>query len=125
MAAEVDFDLGREPAEAKAVPGRDQESSLREVHLPRHLLHPLIIPGPVEEVDGGRGSSEGLGGKGVYVIDIEGHADFIFISSALYPSPAQPCGSSRFRIRSVMATVKIPLVRAPILWEVIPETSAS
>ena len=87
MAAEVDFDLGRKPAEVKAVPGRDQEGGLREVHLPRHLLHPLVTPGLVEEADGGRFSSEGLRGEGVYVIDIEGHADFIFIYFALYPSP--------------------------------------
>ena len=43
VAAEVHLDGRREPAEPEAVPLAMQEGRLRQVHLPRHVLHPALV----------------------------------------------------------------------------------
>ncbi len=59
MTAEIHLDLGCEPTQAEAVILAHEECRLRQVHLLRHSLHPLIVPGLWEEADSRRVSGEG------------------------------------------------------------------
>ena len=55
-------------------------------HLPRHCLHPLRLPGPVQETDRGRIARERAVGEGVDVVEVErrhGREDIPLYSATL------------------------------------------
>ena len=73
MAAEVHLDLGREPPEAEAVVAAEQEGGFREVHFPRHRLHPRGVHVALEQADGGGIPREGAVGERVDMEERQRH----------------------------------------------------
>src|SRR5258705_7389526 len=65
VAAQLDFDQGREPAEMKSGAGGHQKRRLRLVHLAGDALQPRVIPPAVEHIHGGRIAGEWFGREGI------------------------------------------------------------
>ena len=74
VAAEIDLDRRREPAQVVAVRLADEERGLGEIHLPRHVLHPHRLGGRGEDADGGGIARKGAIREGVYLSNAERHA---------------------------------------------------
>jgi hypothetical protein len=72
VAAEIDLDRRREPAQREAVVARKQKCRLGEVHLRGDVLHPLGIALPVEQADRGRVALECLSREGVDLKEAHG-----------------------------------------------------
>ncbi len=74
VAAEIDLDRGREPAQAEAVLVAHEERGLREVHLRGHRLHPALGARRGQHAHGGRVAGERTIGERVDLADRVGHA---------------------------------------------------
>src|SRR6267143_2049244 len=74
MAAEIDLDRGREPAEIIAVALGNQKRSFGEIHLTRDVEHPGGFGWSWEDADRGRVPRERFAGERVYLCDPEAHA---------------------------------------------------
>src|SRR5690606_18859831 len=75
VAAEIHFHRGSEPAQREPVALTVEERGLGEIHLPRHLPHPLLRRGPGEHTDRGGIPGEGPVGEGVHHDDGLGHGN--------------------------------------------------
>jgi hypothetical protein len=73
MAAQVYLHRGGEPAQVVAVVVRRQEGGFREIHLARHIAHPLLGGWRREHANGGGIAGEGAGGEGIDLDDSNGH----------------------------------------------------
>jgi hypothetical protein len=65
MATEGHFHGGGEPAQIKTIWTPGQKRRLGEVHLTRHMLHPLRLAWRWQDTHGGRVAGEGGICKGV------------------------------------------------------------
>lgn len=66
MAAELDFNRGREPAQPEPIPvSWHQECRFSQVHFGRHVLHPGRIGRDVEQADRRRVAAKGLVREGI------------------------------------------------------------
>ena len=65
MAAQLDLDGRREPAQPEPIALGHQKRRLRQVHLGGDVLHPGRVGRRVEQADGGRVAAEGPIGEGV------------------------------------------------------------
>ena len=74
VAAEIHFDRGREPTEIVALALRNEERSLREIHLARDVEHPLWIRWLWQDADRGWVPSERAIGEGVNLRYPKAHA---------------------------------------------------
>jgi hypothetical protein len=80
--AEIDLDLGREPAQVEpAVGAVAHERGLRVPHLGCDLAHPCVLA--VTENDRGLIAPKGFGGEGVHDKDRQAHVPIL-------PAPASP-----------------------------------
>ena len=73
MAAEIDLDRGREPAEIIAVALGNQKRSFGEIHLTRDVEHPGRFGGFGENADAGGVAGEGFVGERVDLGDADWH----------------------------------------------------
>src|SRR5437867_7372088 len=80
VAAEIDFDCRREPAEIVAVLAGNQECCLGEIHLARDVQHPGRVSGFGQNTNGGGVSREGAIGECIYLRDSECHERGIYLS---------------------------------------------
>src|SRR5207249_9901765 len=74
VAAEIDFDGGRKPAEIVAVALPNEECGFGEIHFPCHVQHPGWFGGFRENADGGGVSCKRLVCKCVDLCYAEAHA---------------------------------------------------
>src|SRR5882762_1827167 len=74
MAAEIDFDRRREPAEIVALASLHEEGGLGEVHLARDVEHPCGFGGLRKDADGRGISCEGSIRESINLRDAEAHA---------------------------------------------------
>ena len=65
MAAQVDLYGRSKPSKTVPVPFGMQKSGLREIHLARDILHPLVIAGRRKNTHGRRVAGERNGGESV------------------------------------------------------------
>jgi hypothetical protein len=73
MATQVNLHRGREPAQVVALVARRQEGGFREIHLARHIAHPLL-GGCFPQHANGRGiAGKGPGREGIDVNDSDRH----------------------------------------------------
>src|SRR5882762_5451013 len=91
VAAEIDFDRWREPAEIVAVASRNQERGFGETHFARDVEHPGRFGGLGENANAGGIAGEGFVGERVDLCDAEAHASksIVAVSSAMLPSSAR------------------------------------
>src|SRR6267154_3074705 len=91
VAAEIDFDRWREPAEIVAVALLHQKCGLGETHLARDVQHPGRFRGFGENANARGIAGEGFVGERVDLGDAEAHAykSIVAVSSAKLPSSAR------------------------------------
>ena len=118
VAAENDFDGGREPAEIVAVALLHQKCGLGEVHLARDVEHPSWVSGLRENTDCRRISGEGFVGERVDLGDAEGHEENLLCSSVRCLVPGAWC-LSRVRKRRHALVWFLNISAEPIIAHVV------
>jgi hypothetical protein len=73
MAAELDFDRWREPAQTVVLSLGMEKSGLGQIHLPGHELHPAGLGRRREQTHGRRVAGKRLLGKSVNMDDADAH----------------------------------------------------
>ena len=112
MAAEVDLDVGREPAEAPALALGHHEGRLRKIVLGRDRLHRRLVQPGVEGADRGRIAAEHPVGECVDLKQSERHPPASHANQARLRRLDQ-VSSARPASRSAAATHAAPLRRSP------------
>ncbi len=73
VAAEIDFDGRREPAQIISIPAKNEKRGFGKVHLARDVLHPRGFSGVGENADGSGIAGEGAVGERVDLRDAQWH----------------------------------------------------